>query len=190
MKQQLNDTVKYQFRNHAISGVGISQMQNMVTTIISEKDINKRNIVYILGPINNITFNGMTGAQAFASIRALHEQLRAQGLKTVAITLTSRRQIPPLTETKCQAIWTEVQQFNSLLLSNWNLFCDVLINLQSEPIDTQTSTGWGGYEAATESSYFLDGCHFSSTGKSWLAQHYAIPAEKLIENEQTGVVGF
>ena len=191
MKQQLNDNAKYQFRNHAVSGVGITYMQDQVDTILTEEDNSKVNIVYILAPINDISA-GTNGTTAYNNVVALHNTLRAQGFKTVAITLTSRRQNPPFSEGQSAAFWVHIEAFNSLMISNWASFSDCLINLQSEPerVEGPNTVGWAGYTAATASTYFADGCHWSDTGKSWMAQHYCIPAMQLLGNNQTGVITY
>lgn len=161
----------YQFRNYAVSGVGIAQMQNQAQAIIIEKDTSRINIVCILGAINNISFNGMTGAQCYQEISALHSTLKANGFKTIGISLTSRRQLAYFTEQQSQYFWTQIIQANSLFEANKNTFCSKYIDLQLDSLRQQDTTwvGFAGYSAATQSSYFEDGCHFSLKGRQAIA---------------------
>ncbi len=175
MKNFLNST-KYKFRNHAVSGVGIKEMREQAKLIITERDSTKNNIVFILGAINDISNFGISGIKNYNNIYQLHQLLRSNGFKTVSITLTSRRQNPPFTEEESLITWSHIDSFNNLLLKNWQQFSDVLIDLQSETYNVNSKTGWGGYETANQSIFFLDGCHWSEAGKKWMAEKYAIPA--------------
>lgn len=171
LKQKHLTDSTYEFRNYAVSGVGITQMQNQMTSIISEKDTNKVNIVCILGAVNNISFNGMTGTQCFQQISAIHSTLRNNGFKTIGISLTSRRQLAYFTEQQSQYFWTQIVEANTLFENN--SFCDKYLNLQQDTLRQVQNewVGFGSYEAATESKYFLDGCHFSLQGKQVIADY-------------------
>lgn len=169
LKQLFKDSNNYTFRNHAISGVGIAQMYQQMQTILTEKDSTKKNIVIILGCINNISFNSMSGTECYTQIASLHSQLKAKGFTTIGINLTSRRQLAYFTEQQSLYFWGQIQEANNLFGSN--IFSDKFVNLQSDLLRDSAGIkiGFSGYEAATESSYFSDGCHFSELGKKEIA---------------------
>lgn len=162
LKQSLDSTT-HSFRNWAVSGVGIAQMTAQAQSIIAETDLKKNNIVLVLGCINNITFNGMSGTECYNQMSALHKSLRAKGLKTVAIALTSRRQLSYFSEEQSKYFWTQITTADSLLKANAKSYCDYYLDLQEVP-------GFAGYEAATTSSYFLDGVHWSLEGRAKVAE--------------------
>lgn len=191
LKQILKDSTKYQFKNYAVSGNGIAQMRNQVTAILSEKDSFKTNVCFILGPINSISFEGMSGQDAFNQIRSLFDKLHSHGFKTVAISLTSRRQTPPFSEIESQAFWTQIQVFNNLMLEHWHEFADAYINLQSDRVRVKRkqTVGFAGYEGAC-TIYFADGVHWSDAGKMRMAKHYALKAIRLIEKAKPGIVEY
>jgi len=161
LKQLFKDSSGYQFKNHAVSGVGISQMNSQAQNIIFEKDNTMDNVVVVLGCINNISFNGMTGNECYSQISLLHSTLRNNGFRTIGISLTSRRQLAYFSELQSQYFWTQIVQANTAFSSN--LFCDKYLDLQQ-------ISGFSGYEAATDSPYFSDGCHFSDAGKKEIAK--------------------
>jgi hypothetical protein len=92
----------------------------------------------------------------------LHIRLRSKGFKTIGIALTSRRQLSYFTEQQSRSFWSQIAATNSLFKKNKDSFCDFYLDLQSE-------SGFAGYQAPTESPYFLDGCHFSDAGKRQIA---------------------
>jgi lysophospholipase L1-like esterase len=158
LKQSLNEN--YTFKNYAVSGVGVNEMRNQMQAIINDKDPLKINIVVILGCINNITFNEMSGEECYKQMSAIHATLHNSGFLTIGISLTSRRQLSYFSEAKCKYLWSQIIIADSLFKQN--KFCDHYLDLQA--VD-----GFKGYEAATESNYFLDGCHFSDVGKQKIA---------------------
>lgn len=166
LKQLYKDSAKYSFYNYAVSGVGVGEISNQAARIISEYDASKKTIVFILGAVNNISFNGMTGASCYSHIRYVHENLRTKGIKTVLIPLTSRRQLAYFSEQQSQAFWIQIKEANELFKLHHTEFTDGFIDLQN-------IAGFKGYEAATSSGYFSDGCHFSDLGKSELAKYCA-----------------
>lgn len=114
LKQMLSNN--YEFKNYAVSGVGISEMNNQMQSILDEGcDKSSVNVVCILGCVNNISFSGMKGEDCYDQIKKIHSTLRANGFKTISISLTSRRQLDYFTEEQSKLFWKEVRMADSLL---------------------------------------------------------------------------
>lgn len=156
-------------------------MTNQMQAILIAKDTSYINIVCILGCINNITFNGMSGQECYERISNLHSNLRENGFKAIAISLTSRRQLSYFPEEKSQELWKQITIANCLFKSNAPSFCDYYLDLQKRHLKCRHSKwiGFAGYEAATRSAYFLDGCHFSNEGKQRIARLLKSAIKKL-----------
>ena len=189
LETNLNNAVKYKyFQNFAESGNSINGAMNLpgqIAQVVAGKKFDvDRNVLFLFAGINDIQTDN-TGANTYGLLINLIAQYAPYSFKIVVFTLTASRAVI-FNEAKHLVMWQAVQDFNALLLANWQSDgIDVVINLQTDP-------SFAGYNAPMVSDHFIpypDNLHHSLIGRTKDAL-FAAKTLEWIENNQTGIITF
>lgn len=147
-----------------IAGQNIAGIQTNVATQIGNFYVTggAKNIVTVLEGINSMN-GGTTPAAAYAQMVTLCQGLQAQGWKVVIGTT-----MPSVTLNE-----TNRNTYNALIVANWTTFADALADLAADTVMGQT----GQYSNTT---YYTDGTHPTSTGGKRLAGIFATAINSLL----------
>lgn len=145
-------------RNIAVSG---QTTQQMAADAASEADsqfsaLRSRCILVAWEGRNDMVVNGITGAQAFANMKAYCQARRAAGWKVVVLTMLPTTAVDE----------THRGDYNTPIRATWRTFADGLADVAADP-------RIGDAGDALDTTYFYDGTHMTDAGYAIIAQTVA-----------------
>lgn len=119
----------------------------------------KPNDVVILWEItNDLSVNGLTGAQAYAQVTEYCGKVRALGGKVAVCTFIARNHTADAAD-----LFTRGQDCNTLIRDNWASFCDLVIDLGADSLFDEKT------DADNATYYQADKVHLTTVGSDYIA---------------------
>lgn len=147
---------RYCFRSIAIAGRTQTQINASLATDTLPY-VGAGDIVIMWEGTNDITANGLTGAQAYDNLVIACNQIKTTGAKLILLTAISRGDgaDPAATQTK-------INDYNTLILNNQSSICDALYNPFA---DNRFNT----VAATSDTTYYVSGkVHPTTVGQTIL----------------------
>lgn len=145
---------RYCFRSIAVSARTQTQINASLSTD-TVPYVTTGDIVVMWEGTNDMTLNGLTGAQAYANLVTACDTIRNTGAKLVLLTAISRGDggTPSATQTK-------IEDYNTLMMANSSSICDSLY-------DPFANSVFNTVAATSNTTYYTtDKIHLASAGQS------------------------
>lgn len=132
----------------------------------------RRQIVVVFWGANDIaTYTDAT--LIYNNIKAVHAAYRAQGCKTIVVTVMNRIDNGKQVDTQRQAL-------NALIRANWQTFADDIADLAAQPLLDDTAAPQNALYFAVNDVDGLSGVHPTDAGAGLIATEVIKPIKRLV----------
>lgn len=154
----------------SISSIFLSINGNPTTTMNANFDtltapfIRPNDVVLLWEITNDLSVNGLTGAQAYDQVVIYCGKVRALGGKVAVGTFIARNHTADASD-----LFTRGQDCNTLLRANWASFCDLLCDPAVDPVFDEKT------DANNTTYYQSDRLHLTTVGSDYIAPLFSSP---------------
>jgi uncharacterized protein YjdB len=153
----LNGYISVRNVNYAVSGQITSQMVNDVSSQVVPRyssSYNQNIVIYYIGYNDSYIGSSVNTGLMRDYLVTYYNKLKSAGFKVIMVNLPDGQNRGG------------INVINSMYASEYSKISDVFVNCRESS---------GVFENYTNSTYFSDGVHLSTTGYNYLAEHYVYP---------------